>query len=400
MTKRETKPEIESTYLTCLVQNIFGNPSLEIVDWKIERISGGLDISSTVYRLTGRALINDQPKTWSMILKTIELMDEFSDPNSYRYLRREIQAYQSGVLYKLPGQVTAPEYYDILEKPDGVFWILMEDIEDEFIYPWSLEEYKKAAYHLGLFNGAYLAGGSLPQEGWLCEDWLLKYLNEAAPMIEFIKQHPNHPAVNSLLPGINKSMSLALWEESPKLLNILDDLPQTFCHQDAITLNLFYRNGQLIVIDWVFAGIAPIGAELAALVGMAAILSGFPSSRYQELDQACFESYLQGLVETGSEIDPRQVRLGFVITMVLRYVLGGTIGGVLPELLGGDLQWLSEGFGVSEEEVGRTESGVVDYYTSITMEALRSLGLGFTVRFIVRTAAIAIRLKIKSLAGS
>jgi thiamine kinase-like enzyme len=176
------------------------------------------------------------------------------------------------------------------------------------------------------------------------------------------------------------------------LVKSLDELPQTFCHQDAFTQNIFYRKGKFVAIDWGYAGIAPVGAELAALIGVAFEFSKFPSTRAEELDQVCFENYLHGLRDAGFEPDRKQVRLGFILTMTLRYVLGGVVGETLPWVLDEQRRKnYSEAIGVSEDEASKSDPGVVKYYQRITMEALQSMGLGFIIRFIARTILWAIR---------
>ena len=98
-------------------------------------------------------------------------------------------------------------------------------------------------------------------------------------MVDFLRQNPAHPVVQKMLPGISLPMTLAVWEEHPRMLKILDGMPQTFCHQDAFERNLFYRAGELVAIDWNYAGIAPVGTELAALIGAAFGLAHFPVSQ-------------------------------------------------------------------------------------------------------------------------
>jgi len=87
------------------------------------------------------------------------------------------------------------------------------------------------------------------------------------------------------------------------------------------------------------------------------------------------------------------VRLGYTLTVLLRYLLGATIGELLPGLLDKMTHdhWV-EGLGTSEEKAGESESGIVAYYQAVTMEALKLLGPWFMLRFIGRTAGYAIRL--------
>ena len=384
---------INPQYLTSLVGQALGEPSVQLGEWGIERLKGGLEFGSNIFRLAGMAEIGGNEQRWSLILKTILPEAEFDDPTSYRYWKRETLAFQSGLLYDLPGQVTAPRCYDVRENPDGSIWICMEEVKDEQEIPWSIERYAQVARHLGEFNGAYLVDCPLPTETWLTHDWLRKYVEHAAPMIEFIRQNPAHLIVQQMLPGISLPLTLAFWDEHPHMLKALDGLPQTFCHQDAFRRNLFYRAGQLIAIDWSFAGLAPVGAELAALIGAAFGLGNFPSSQAKELDQACFEGYLEGLRQAGWQPDPRQIRLGYSVTVVLRYVLGATVGELLPGLLNqATREHWAEGLGVTEEKAAESDAGIVAYYTSVSLEALKLLGLGSLLRVVAHVPSHALRL--------
>jgi len=384
---------ISQEHIVSLLERVMQNQFVQSSEWSAQRLKGGLEIGSSIYRLKGIAMVGGEMQNWSLILKIIQPEIEFDDPQGYRYWKREILAYQSGLLHNLPGQVAAPSCYGIDEKSDGSVWIWLEDIKDEQEHPWSIERYKQVARQLGQFNGAYLVGHALPSQDWITHDWLRKYLDHAAPMVEFILQNPSHPIVQSMLPGITLPMTLAMWKEHTHMLKILDQLPQAFCHQDAFGRNLFCRGEQVVAIDWGYAGIAPVGTELAALVGVAFGLAGFPSNQARELDQACFDGYLEGLRQAGWQHDPRQVRLGYTLTVLLRYLLGATIGELLPGLLDKMTHdhWV-EGLGTSEEKAGESESGVVAYYQAVTMEALKLLGPWFMLRFIGRTAGYAIRL--------
>ena len=395
MNEKKACSLFDTKFLATQLKRSFHDPKLSLIDWQITRITGGVDAGSTIYRLSGKAESKGQEKNWSMIMKQIQTEEAFSDPNSFHYWKREIQVYQSKMIDHLPGNFSTPKIYSIQKNPDGSYCIFMEDVQDEFRHPWPISQFIDTAYQLGRFNGAYLVDKSLPDDRWVSRNWLRKYLIYATPMVDFIKQNPDQPVVKSLLPGLSLPMTLSLWDAFPRLIERLDELPQTFCHQDAFTRNLFYQNGKLIAIDWGYAGIAPVGAELAPLIGVAFDYSGFPSNRAEELDQACFERYLDGLRDSGYTYDRQNVRLGFGLTMTLRYVLGAVVGGVLPKLL--DKQGrkdYAEAVGVSEDEASENKAEVVNYYQKIAMESLTSLGMGFSIQFVVRTILWAIRISI------
>jgi len=212
-------------------------------------------------------------------------------------------------------------------------------------------------------------------------------------MVDFILQNPAHPTVQLMLPGITLPLSLALWDERARMLSVLDELPQTFCHQDAFGRNLFCPDERGIAIDWGYAGIAPVGAELAPLVGVAFGLAGFPSSQAKALDQACFAGYLEGLRQADFQPDPGQVRVGYALTVLLRYILGATVGQLLPGLLDKKtrLHW-AEGVGPPPEIAGEVDAGVAAYYQATALEALKLLGLGSILRVLGHTTSYTVRL--------
>ena len=385
---------VDPDYLAGLLRRAMEAPSLQVREWDLQRLSGGLELGSSIYRLHGAAAVEGRPdQDWSLILKAIQPDAEWNDPQACRYWKREPQAYRSGLLHALPGPVRAPRCYDVQDQPDGSVWIWMEDVQDAQGHPWPLERYAQVARQLGQFNGAYLAGRPLPGEDWLTRDWLRNYLDHAAPMVAFVRQNPAHPIVRAMLPGMTLPLTFALWHERERMLRVLDDLPQTFCHQDAFARNLFYRRGQVVALDWGYAGIAPVGAELAPLIGVACTLGRFPSDQAQAVDQACFAGYLDGLRQAGWEPDARQVRLGFAVSMLLRYILGATIGELLPGLLDAATRehWV-EGMGSSQAEAGQTDAAVAAYYQAIALEALKLLGPGSMLRVAGHTARHAIRL--------
>lgn len=398
---------VDPVYLADLLSHAWERAPVQLGAWDVQRITGGLDYTSSVHRLHGVAVVDGADTNWSLIVKVVRPDPQFDDPQEYRYWKREMLAYRSGLLKDLPGQFAAPRCYAIQEQPDGSAWIWLEEVQDELDHPWPIERYAQVARHLGRFNGAYLAGHPLPDDVWLTHNWLRNYLRRAAPMVDWVLQNPAHPVVRRALPGLALPLTLAFWDERARILAALDALPQTFCHQDAFGRNLFYRDApkegdlfdevsevaEVVALDWGYAGIAPVGAELAPLIAMAMSLAKFPSSQARELDRACFEGYLEGLREAGWEPDVRQVRAGFAFSLPTRYTLGAVIGELLPEMLAEETRarW-AENAGVSEEHAGETEAGVVSYYQSLAIEELKLLGLGSILRVLGRTVYYALRL--------
>ena len=392
--ENDSPAQIDPAYLESLVQAACHNPRLAIDDWQAQRLYGGFQLNSSIYRLEGQAVEGGAPRPWSLVLKAVRPDPEHDDPQDYRYWKREALAYQSGVLSDLPGPVIAPRCYDISFQPDGSVWLFLEDMQEVTGLPWSLEQYAWVAGCLGEFSGAYLAGCPLPDAPWVKRGWLGNYLIHARPAVDFIRQHPDHPVVQDIFPGYTLAETLAFWDAHPRLLKMLDGLPQTFCHQDAFERNLILRGGQLAAIDWAYAGVAPVGAELAPLIAAATGMGGFPSSRAKELDKACFDAYIEGLRRAGGHPDWKQVRLGFTLTYILRYILGNAVGETIPTLLDKDKRaYLLQTVDNPKADEGKADPDTVAYSVGVSLEILRQLEPGFTLRLLGRTVSYAIRLR-------
>jgi hypothetical protein len=398
MTTPEQKT-IDQPFLTNLVQKALDKPGLQVMNWKVHPLMGGLEFESAVFRYQGEAKDNGEKIAWTLILKIIKPSEKAMQPGGIWYWKREALTYRTGMLHRLPGgNVSAPLCYEIQEKPDGAIWIWLEDIKDEAGHPWPVEQYAISARHLGQFNGAYLTGQSIPSEPWIPRNWLRMYIENAEPMAQFLRSNPYHPVVQHVFPGDTVAQMLAFWDERGPILDVLENLPQVFCHQDAFKRNLFARQGKTIAIDWAYMGNAPVGAELVALVAGSIGFFEIPAERVKELDQLCFEAYLHGLRDAGWEGDPKLVRTGYVVSCMLRYPLGGSLGEMLPRFLDQDTQSKTKIAAAFEDksadDLEKTDPAIVTYYQSLMPEALRLLGIKRLIPIFLRMAVNILRIRL------
>lgn len=388
--------EVEQTHLTEVVRKALDRPNLQVTDWSVKALHGGVEWDSAVFHFQGHAKDGGESLPWSLVRKAVRPSEKASNPSGIWYWKRETLAYQTGLLYHLPGgNVMAPACHDIDERPDGSIWLWLEELKDDVPCPWSLEQYALTARQLGQFNGAYLAGQSLPDESWITRNWLRMYVENAAPMIEFVRKDPYHPIVRHMFPGDTVAQILAIWEERDAILGVLDSLPQVFCHQDAFRRNLFARGGRTIAIDWSYMGIAPLGAELVALVAASLGFFEIPADRVRELDRLCFEGYLLGLREAGWKGDPRLVRTGYVTSLMLRYPIGGQLGELLPRFMDREgRSRLEAAFeDRSAEELEKSDPAIVAYYEALLPEALKLLGIPRLLRLVGRIGLHTLQLR-------
>lgn len=320
--------ELDSRLLIPIVAAALDEPAVELGGWQAEPLHGGLEAGNRLLRFSGQARTPAQAeRPWSLVLKIVSRTPESeTDPQGLHYWQREALAYQSGLLAGLPCGITAPRCYNATQESAGEIWLWLEEVQDAVGKPWPLEHHRQVASCLGCANGVYLSGHPLPGEPWLTRGWLRKYVENAAPIVQKLPELRKVPLFQRTFPRLADDFLLAAWERRGQFLQAIERLPQTFCHLDAFSGNLFWRpdrggQGQLVAVDWAFAGIAALGEELAPLV----IMSATPENSAQ-LYETCLEGYLAGLGESGWHGDPDLVRFSSQAALFYRYVFGAILG--------------------------------------------------------------------------
>jgi thiamine kinase-like enzyme len=127
---------------------------------------------------------------------------------------------------------------------------------------------------------------------------------------------------------------LALAARLPQILDMLDELPQTHAHGDASPQNLLLpadEPGTVVVIDWGFGTLLPVGFDLGQLLAGLAHAGQTDPADLASIDAEIFPSYLEGLAAEGYQARLGDVRAGYVGGLAARSALVA-----LPfELLGG-----------------------------------------------------------------
>ena len=328
--------EIDAEILTEPVRRALGSRAAELRGWEYHPISYiNTEVSNLgLYRFQGTAQDGSNDQTWSMVLKAVDAPVNDKDPTYWNYHRREVLAYDEGLLAALPGGLAAPQCFGISKYSNGVCWLWLEDLRRAARERWSLSDYAQVARHLGQFNGAYLVGRALPDFPWLSRDWIRGWLGyyEASgrEVLELLhnKQFWEHPVLRFAFSDSITDRVSRLWKSHDRFLDSLDRLPQTFCHLDAYRPNLFLRSDsqgstQTVAVDWAFTGIAGVGEEIANLLAASLIWFECDATEAQSLDEAVFSGYLDGLREAGWQGNPRLARLGYVMACALRWGIVG-----------------------------------------------------------------------------
>jgi hypothetical protein len=320
-----------------MVRKATSRGAAEVGDWSMTAVHAGAGEGLGVYRLNGGGHDGPAALRWSLVLKVLGPQADGRTTSDWNFWRREADAYRSGVLAELPGDLATPRCLAVTDQPDGSVRLWLEEVLDDIGERWPLPRYAVAARHLGQLNGAYAAGRPRPAGPWMARRWLPAWVAANGPAVEQLRAFRDHPLVRLVLPSSEMQRLQRLWAEREPLLAALERLPRTFCHRDAFRRNLIARRtpgggDQTIAIDWAFVGEGAIGEDVVPLITASLEFFEVEFADAQELEALVLDGYMQGLRDAGWHGDPAQVRYAFAAGSALRYALG-TIRLVLPSLL-------------------------------------------------------------------
>lgn len=313
--------------MTEVVCAIFADPNSTVLTVETHPLTGGTGEGLGLYRVTGTAHVNHLVTVWSVVLKILSPAVSGQAPSAWNYWRREAHVYESGLLTTLPGPLAIPRCYGVTDQVDGSCWIWLEDLGQTTETDWHTDRYWLAAHHLGQHNGHYLTGHPLPAYPWLNHTFLPQWLDRAPGMIR-LDEALTHPLVRRLYPDDVVLGYQRLWAMRVDLMAKLARLPQTFCHLDAFPNNLIPGQratgaDEFVAIDWAYAGIDVLGAELAPLIfARITLLERVDLTIVKRNADAAVGGYLAGLASVGWVGEPTQVQFGCLATALLRFGVG------------------------------------------------------------------------------
>jgi hypothetical protein len=323
--------------LADLVRQDQRNPAFEILDWTVDPLEHEkiIDTTGGLYRFSGYGRDGGATKPWALVLKIIHRPKEgCSDRREWCYWKRELLAFQSGLLSDLPAGLVAPRCYGMTERDDGG-WLWLEHVVESTERRWSLEHYHHAAQQSGRFGGAFLSGTPLPVHPWLSAPFFRSVFADGGNWATHMNPElPDSawrsPVVRGAFDERTTSRVLRLWAEKDELFAAIDRLPQVLCHNDLHRRNLMLREGsdgqgELVALDWAFCGPGAIGADIGELVATSMYLFEIDPTDAEALEATVFDAYLAGLHEAGWSGDSRLARLGY--TSSVGFWMGASLPG-------------------------------------------------------------------------
>ncbi|HEX9553641.1 MAG TPA: phosphotransferase [Streptosporangiaceae bacterium] len=235
------------------------------------------------------------------------------DPRRWTYWCREPLAYQHDLAEAYAGSgIRAPAclgaHVDDLEAV-----LLLEWVKDEPGEAWPNRSYGPAAEALGRAQAPFLLTRPLPPFPWLSRRFLREYSSEKPVAWELLDDDDAwaHPVVRRTFPPGLREGVLFVHAHRERLYQISESLPRTLCHLDFWPKNLFRRaGGEIVIIDWSFAGDGAIGEDVGNLVPDAVFDHFVAADEMPRLEQIVFHGYLRGLRAVRWDDDPQLVQLG------------------------------------------------------------------------------------------
>lgn len=270
-----------------------------------------------VHRLRGRALVDGKRVPWSLIEKTTE-GPHLAQPYLLDNGVREFDAYASGLLDDLAPAVRAPRVHGSAAAEDGRLTLLLEEVVHDGRRPLDSESLLTAAHDLGTLAGRWR--GRVPGEPWLFTGWIDRHSQPQAMDAGRATLATQHPAVVARL-GDRLPAGRRLIEAQPRVRGILEALPHTLCHHDAVGANVFVVSGETVLIDWESVGPGPVGADLASLLFSSVRRGDAMASIVTEVLDDAVEAYWHGAREEDRSITLGEVRLGLDASAALRWKL-------------------------------------------------------------------------------
>jgi Phosphotransferase enzyme family len=365
-------PELDRDLLTGPVRRLAGSPDAELLEWRCDPVAWTAVAQTTagIFRVTGTLRDGSRTAPWSVILKIVARPERGPDgPSDRMYWRREVEAYESGLLAKTQG-ISLPRFGGAVTRENGNVWLWLEDIVEDRT-TWTLGDYARLARALGVFNGGFKR---LPiaEQPWMTRHFLPGWVEMIEPRTRAAVMSQATWEISAVKAGFPVPMTdriVEICDRMPKLVAAFETLPVTLSHNDSWRTNvLLAADGRIVLIDWAWVGLSPLGVDLGMLTCATHFFFGAAPEELAAFDRTVFPAYLEGLRDSGWKGDPREIRFVYTTTAGLWSAITGPVW--LP--LWGDparREWLEKKFGCSLEEASPRYAQALAFMLGLADEA-------------------------------
>lgn len=264
-----------------------------------------------VMKCSGRAISGGVEKSWSAVLKHIDLSVETSFHSGWTDPLKEVALYRVDDFFSSEVPFRAADCFLINEHDPQRFTLWLEDLSSANGPPWSAEQYRQASEYLGRFQGKLLTESTrLPfveesnryESRW--DGWNFERTRNV------LEEQRSHPGIQSAYSGAHLDLVIELIRTFPALLREIGQIERVLSHGDCHARNLFLTDDALIAIDWSGISYEPLGSDFGQMVGAGLSWSFTEMITVAEAMPTLFESYVGGLSAMGWDGDLLTLRLG------------------------------------------------------------------------------------------
>jgi hypothetical protein len=317
------------------VSRLLGGEPVQILKWGASFLEFRSYAESTqnIVTISGLARWRGRNRNWQLLVKSLRKPPKASPKGGWD---REVAAYERLPQYLLSNNLLrAPKFLGADRPTRNTALLWLEYVNGKPAASWSLVEWKYMASALAAVQANFVEDRSLLSESWLNHNDLRKWVDFDRTQLFPIRLTSSLRRLVAPYLEPRALMSvIAIWRERNRLLDRLDRLPMTLCHNDIWSGNALLeqcRSSRVrqrpVIFDWQLVGPGPIGGDLAFAVVAGVWLLFFSGSRIIQLERALLSGYIAGLRKAGRiELLPH-ARESFTITAALRYAF------MLPQLL-------------------------------------------------------------------
>ena len=270
--------------LTHALSKMLGT-SIVHADYQTKQLQGGT--VGDVQLITGIAGSSGGDKLpFKVVLKVQQKWERYNDPDSWR---REYDLYQSNLETFFEDSLRWPKCYHAEMAGDETrLWL--EYIEGTSGLDMTGEMYERAAKELGRFQGK------------LYTQQLIKgiaNLSEPDAMEKFYRHYKSWDVVYDYIRSdkceIPKHLCKMITdadENADVIFNLVSSLPIVLCHRDFWITNIFYCDGDILLLDWDTTGWGYMGEDITSLIADEADVDNMV-----EYYHKCIAAYCQGFSE-------------------------------------------------------------------------------------------------------
>ncbi|MBB3035782.1 phosphotransferase [Hoyosella altamirensis] len=275
------------------------------------------------------------PRLWPQLnLLPEAIRREFLDYLPWKF---EYEVHESGIAEALPPGMRMPILYHAEHTGDDwlALWWECVDLDPE---PWRADDFARTAYLLGRLAAKRRPGAAVNARlpaichqrrfGGALRYFVTTRVQQAELPILRERSTWQTPLLAQALavvddPELPEDLA-RLADRLPAILDQLDRLPHTFAHGDASPQNLLIPRtdrDERVVIDWGFGTLLPIGFDLGQLLVGLVHAGEMAPTELENIQSVIVPAYVEGLAEDRYWCAERDVRQGFLGSLVARSAL-------------------------------------------------------------------------------